>query len=644
MKKTTVFSNIYLALLTRIGIITLLFSVTRLIFYFFNKDYFSEANTTQLFAIFLNGIKFDMSSIMFINLVFIALQTLPLNIRYNKAYRKISELLFYVTNGIALLLNCIDLIFFRFIFRRTTWDVVKGSLIGDDLQTVFWQYLADYWYVGLIWVGLIILMVLLYGKTKALIESRIKGFNQYLINILWFLLSISFSVVIYRGGMQLRPISLVTAGEYTTPENIPLLVNTPFSIFSTYEMESITEKNYFSANEAKKIFNPVIQKTGSRDQKFRNLNIVIIIVESLSEEYIGKLNKEQDHNTYNGYTPFIDSLLDHSLCFKNSFANGKRSIEGIPAVVSGLPALMNDAYLTSVFSGNKINSLPILLKKDGYTSSFFHGGKNGTMNFDAYAKVAGFDNYYGKNEYNNDKDYDGEWGIYDEEFLQYAAKTINATRQPSVSVIFTLSSHHPYSIPAKYKNRFSKGTLEIHESIGYTDYSLKRFFNTFSKMPGFDSTLLVITADHASIVESGYYQNSVGAYAVPVIYYMHNSSLTGKRDEITQQSDIMPSVLDLIHYNDAYTAFGRSVFDTLAPHFAVSYVNNMFQLVKDGFVLQFSNDKPVALFDLANDFHLKDNLITLNPSKVKELETFLKAYIQTFNERMIKNKLTDTND
>jgi phosphoglycerol transferase MdoB-like AlkP superfamily enzyme len=468
--------------------------------------------------------------------------------------------------------------------------------------------------------------------------------KQYLANTLWFLTCITFAVLIYRGGLQLRPISLVTAGEYTSPNNIPLIVNTPFSIFSTYEMDAISEKKYYGEAEVKKIYDPVVVPDNKEDKKFRKLNVVILIVESLSEEYSGKLNKEHEAGTYKGYTPFIDSLMDHSLYFNYSFANGKRSIEGIPAVVSGLPALMDDAYLTSVFSGNKINSLPLLLKKEGYSSAFFHGGKNGTMNFDAYAKVAGFDNYYGKNEYNNDKDYDGEWGIYDEEFLQYTAKTLMATQAPYVSVIFTLSSHHPYSVPLRYKNKFPKGTLEIHESMGYADYSLKQFFRTIEKDPSFDSTLFVITADHTSIVESPYYQNSLGAYAIPIIYYMHNSGLSGQSSMVTQQADIMPSILDLIHYKEPYAAFGRSVFDSVGPHFAVSYVNNVYQLVKDGYVLQFSNDKPIGLYDLSADRLLKNNLLPTSPERAKTIETFLKAYIQTYNGRMIENKLTETDE
>ena len=641
--KASVFKNIYISLLLRFGIITMLFTISRILFYFFNRGYFQETGLSDLFAIFLYGIKFDLSSVAFINLLYIALQTIPHNIRYNKVYQKISEIIFYLTNSIALLFNCVDLVFYRFIFRRTTWDVLKGSFIGDDFRTVFLKYISDYWFVVLIWILLILIMIFLYRKTIPIFTRPIRGIRGYLLNSLWFALSISISIIIFRGGFQLRPISLVTAGSYTSPDNIPLLVNTPFSIFSTFEMSAINEKNYFSRHEAKKIFNPVIHPKPSNN-KFRKLNVVILVVESLSEEYMGKLNKEPPYPGYKGFTPFLDSLIDYSRYFTYSFANGKRSIEGIPAIVSGMPALMNDAYLTSVFSGNKINSIPILLKKYGYNSSFFHGGKNGTMNFDAYAKVAGFDCYYGKNEYNNDTDYDGEWGIYDEPFLQFAAKTLHSTEQPFVSVIFTLSSHHPYSVPEKYKNTFSKGTLEIHESIGYTDFSIKEFFNTFSKMDFFDSTLFIITADHSSLAGTDYYRNPVGAFAVPILYYQHNSSFIGQQNTITSQSDIMPSILDFLHYPEPYVSFGKSVFDSCAPHFSVSLVNNTYQLIKDGYVLQFSNDKAIALFNLERDALLSHNLITSEVEKADELETFLKAYIQTFNERMIRNKLTDIDE
>ena len=63
------------------------------------------------------------------------------------------------------------------------------------------------------------------------------------------------------------------------------------------------------------------------------------------------------------------------------------------------------------------------------------------MGFDAFANLSGFDDYFGKTEYNNDDDYDGIWGIWDEPFLQYFAKQMNTFKQPFYTTLFTVSSH-----------------------------------------------------------------------------------------------------------------------------------------------------------------------------------------------------------
>ncbi len=642
MKKLFSLHNIYFELVIRIAILLILFTLCRIMFYIFNTDSFS-VSTSEFFLLLIYGIRFDLSSIILVNSLYIFFQTLPINFRSNDIYQKILEILFFITNSLALLLNCADIAYYKYLFRRTNFDIIKSIFIGDDFRTVFWNYVADYWYIALIWLLMVVLMIFLYKKTKRVLVLRNNTWRQHLCAVIVFLAAMGLSVVAFRGGFQLRPISLVTAGEYTTAENVPLVINTPFSIYCTIEKQQLVEKKYLDEDVAKKIYNPV-QHHVCHDAPMRNLNVAIIIVESLSKEYIGILNHDMEDQRYTGYTPFIDSLITKSLCFDNCFANSKRSIEGIPAILSGLPSLMDDAYLTSVFSGNKINSLPILLKKYGYTSMFFHGGKNGTLNFDAYAKMAGFNYYYGKNEYNNDADYDGNWGIYDEEFLKFAVNTLDTSRQPFIAALYTLSSHHPYSIPKKYRNKFKKGALEIHESIMYTDYSLKEFFKACSSQSWYDSTLFIITADHSSLAGTPYYMNNAGSYAIPLIFYLPNSNLQGINHTICQQADIMSSVLDFINYKEKYTTFGTSVFDSTAAHFSVSYSNNNYRIIKDSFLLQFNGEKGQDMYNILEDKFLNNNLYYKNKNKQTSLEDFLKAYLQTYDARIIKNQLTDTND
>jgi phosphoglycerol transferase MdoB-like AlkP superfamily enzyme len=159
--------------------------------------------------------------------------------------------------------------------------------------------------------------------------------------------------------------------------------------------------------------------------------------------------------------------MQHSIVFENAWSNGTKSIEGIPAILSSMPSWMDNPFINSLYCNNNTQSFPMLLKKEGYFSAFFHGGINGTMNFDAYSRNARFDKYYGKQEYNNDADFDGYWGIWDEPFLQFVAKEIGTFKEPFFASIFTLSSHHPFNVPEKYKDLLPKGTLPIHQSVAY---------------------------------------------------------------------------------------------------------------------------------------------------------------------------------
>lgn len=151
------------------------------------------------------------------------------------------------------------------------------------------------------------------------------------------------------------------------------------------------------------------------------------------------------------------------------------------------------------------------------------------MNFDGFTNHVGFEKYYGKNEYNNNKDYDGNWGIFDEPFLQYLGKQLTKTQQPFLASVFTLSSHHPYTIPAQHMNRFPKGTMIVHETVGYTDYAVRRFFEYAKQQPWFENTLFVITADHSALTETKEFKTALGLYRIPVIFYSpKNETRNGK--------------------------------------------------------------------------------------------------------------------
>jgi phosphoglycerol transferase MdoB-like AlkP superfamily enzyme len=626
-------ANSALTLLKKLGLLLGLYIFCRLLFYWFNHSYFSDIGFGQLLLIMLAGLRFDFSVIILSNSLFILLYLLPFPFRELKAYRAGLRWLFVITNSIATLANCADLIYFQFTLKRTTADVFNffGGGIGNDLGRLLPLFLKEYWYIFLIWIFLSFLIWYFYKKLEK--PCRLTwNLKQYLKQTLILVISIVLGIIIYRGGFQLKPVSTVDAGEYTSAKNVPLVVNTPFTILKTLDLESIEPTIYYT--DEKELQGIYTTASPPPAGEFKKLNVVIIALESFSKEYMGSIN---GHGW--GRTPFLDSLSRHSLTFVNAFSNGKTSIQGIPAIVAGIPTWMNEPYISSPYGSNQINALASLLKQKGYYTAFFHGGTNGTMGFEAFSGIAGYDSYFGRTEYNNEKDYDGNWGIWDEEFFQYTANTINQQKEPFFATLFTLTSHHPYPIPDKYKEKFPEGRLPLEKCISYSDYSLQHFFETAKKMPWFKNTLFVLSADHTGISENTFFQNKVGNNTIPILYYLPGSDLKGIDSTVTQQIDIQASVLDYLNYPGQQFSFGKSVFDTTAQHIAFTYNSGIYQLIEGGYSLEFNGEKGTELYYYKTDSLLKDNLVEKLPGITKSMERKAKAIIQTYQQSLINNKM-----
>jgi phosphoglycerol transferase MdoB-like AlkP superfamily enzyme len=409
-------------------------------------------------------------------------------------------------------------------------------------------------------------------------------------------------------------------------------------LIRTIGKTKVQKVNFFTPEEVEKIYSPVHVPADTLAS--RKDNVVVIILESFSKEFFGTFNKEKENGTYTGYTPFLDSLIQHSKTFEFSFANGRKSIDGLPSVVSSIPSL-GVPYFLSPYSGDRINSLASLLEEEGYHTSFFHGAPNGSMGFQAFMNMAGVDHYYGMTEYGNDDDFDGLWGIWDEKFLQFYAAKLNEFPQPFVSSFFSVSSHHPFKIPEEYEGKFNEGTLPIHKCVGYTDYGLRKFFEQVSKMPWYANTLFVITADHTSSnIQYPENRTAWGFYSIPIVFFKPDHSLTARHAEIAQQVDIMPSVLGYLNFKKPYVAFGRDIFRENTEPFAFNYKDNTYQLFVKDYLLVYDGTRTIGLYDFKKDKMIEHNLVDSLPDVVAGMEPKMKAIIQQYNNRLIEDRLT----
>ncbi len=639
MNKKEYKTNYLFATTLRLLSVIFLFIVTRWFFYLLNTNLFSATFRDIVKTLFI-GIRFDISAIFYLNSLYIIMYVVPFRFREKKTYQKVAKYLFISINSIAILANCADIVYYRFTLKRTTADIFSYFTVGGDFDKLLPQFLKDFWYIALIWLAMVTFMIWFYSKISFKSKNEKSQKKYYLKHLIIFICSVFIVLMGMRGGIQLRPINIISASVNSNANLSPIVLNTPFTILQTIGKQELKPIKYFGETEVDNIYSPIHNSLINNkipDSITNKKNIVVIIVESLSSEHIGAFNK--NISNYKGFTPFLDSIIGKSMVFK-AIANGKKSIEGIPAILSGIPTLMSNPFIGSPYSGNKYESLPSKLKKYNYTAKFFHGGTNGTMGFDSYCKIAGFDSYFGKSEYNNDADYDGKWGIWDEPFLNYFSENLNSIKQPFFASIFTLSSHHPYKVPDKYKEKFAKGKLPIQETIGYTDFCLQKFFEKSSNTNWFKNTLFIITADHTSEASLPEYSSNYGIYRIPIIFYDPTTDLSIYSDNLpAQQIDIMPTVLSYLGLKDKIFCFGNNLLDTNSLRFAINYQQPFYQLIMLNYLLQFDGQKSFSIFDIYKDPELKNNLLKQKNEKVLKLEKILKAFIQQYNNRLIYNKM-----
>ena len=632
-------ANEYLVLIFRFIILLFFFSLCRVIFYLFNTALFPQVTFNSFLKLMKGGVMFDISALLYINILFLIFSLLPLAFKFQNWYQKAMLWLFMITNGVAMGLNCADFIYYRFILKRTTASLF--ALLGqiNNKTSLSLSILTDFWYIIFIWIFLLLLLGWTFLLLKPKKPADLRRWSYIPKSIFALVITAILAVIGIRGGYlpSTRPINMNNAGKYVnSPEEMAIVLNTPFCVIRTLGKKTFEIKTYFTSEaELEKTYSPVVIPSDSVPMK--RDNVVVIILESFSREFVGSLNKNLNNGTYKGYTPFLDSLISQSLVFPNAFANGRKSIDAIPSVTASIPALVLP-YVLSERSGNRINSLASTLSGQGYETAFFHSAPNGSMGFDAFTKIAGFKHYFGKNEYGKNEGFDGVWGIWDEPFFQYFANEMNKLKTPFFTTIFSVSSHHPFKVPEQYLQKFPEEHIPLQKCIRYTDFSLKEFFEKARTMPWFNNTLFVITADHCSESDFTEYRTLVNDFAIPLIFYKPDGSLKGSDPSIAQQIDIMPSVLGYLHYPKPYIAFGNNLFDPKTKRFAINFIEESYQFLIGDYALYFSDGSFTGIYDWKRDPQRSDNL--LGKIDLRAEESLYKAVVQQYNNRMVRNQLT----
>lgn len=618
-------------------LVMLLFSLCRIFFFLLNRTAFSGMTWPHFAEILGGGLRFDLSAILLFNSLYILLTLLPFRFRQNAHYQEVAKWVFVIINAILLIANCADMAYFPFSQRRTTCAIFSEFAHDNNLPKIFAISLVNYWYITLFCVATI--AVLWFGYRRFSVQTFFRRWSFYVLNTLILLTTIYFVVIGIRGGFgaYTRPINISNTAQYIErPIENALVLNTPFSLFTTVERRGFDNPNWFDSDELETIFSPI--RKPKTEAEFRPLNVVVLILESFGKEYVGYFNRNKKNADFQTFTPFLDSLLAQSCVFENAFANGRKSIDAMPSTLSSIPMFI-EPYITTPYATNAVSSLADVLKNEGYYSAFFHGAPNGSMGFQAYANAAGYNDYFGMDNYGNSTDFDGIWAIWDEEFMQYFCQKMGEFRQPFHTTLFTASSHHPFAVPKRYEGVFPKGTLPIHQCIGYTDHALRQFFESAKRQPWYENTLFVLVADHTNVSDVAEYQTDKGVFEIPIAFYRPTASdLPKSCQKVMSQNDVMPTILGYLNYQKPYFAFGNDVLNDSTHNRVVNYHCGSYQLFDDSLMIQFDGQRVTAIYDYKNDELLQKNLC--DSFDVSANERYLKAVVQQYIQRMIADELT----
>ncbi len=654
MKVKSSYISSPLAFVCNMAMMYAVYGICRLAYLFENWSVLSVGfDSLSFWDAFKGCWLFDTSAILYTNALYAVLMLLPLHFKETNLWQSVAKWIYIVMNAICIIANLSDAVYFQYTGRRTTTSVFSEFSHESNLAGVFGVELLHHWYLVLLGVLLIVGIFFLYVKPHG--RLHLSGWKSYVryyaVQLICFALYIPITICGMRGGATTatRPITISNANQYINrPAEAALILNTPFSLIRTINKAVFADPNYFTREELNTIYTPIHTPSDTLVQ--RQKNVVVLILESFGREYIGAYNTQLDDGHYQGYTPFVDSLIDRSVTYEFTFGNGRKSVDGMPSILSSIPRFIEPFFLTPA-SLNDVSGLAEELGKLGYYSAFFHGAENGSMGFEAFAHATGYTDYFGRTEYNQDarfkgdEDFDGMWAIWDEEFLQFYALKMSEMQQPFFTTVFTASSHHPYVVPERYRDIYKDEPGDdniMHKCIRYTDHSLQLFFETASQQPWYENTLFVLTADHTNLSSRQEYQTEMGLVSVPLIFFDPSGQLQPERRKgIAQHIDIMPTILNYLGYNRPYVAFGIDLFNTPTEQmWLVGNNNGVYFYAKGDYVILFTESGTLkAIYNYKDDWYMKNNLLGKTGEVEHQMERELKAIIQSYMERMIEDQL-----
>jgi len=296
-----------------------------------------------------------------------------------------------------------------------------------------------------------------------------------------------------------------------------------------------------------------IKRNVSNPGPEQHLNIVLIMVESLSSDFLGYFGNQD------GLTPVLDGLIDKSLFFTNFYATGTRTTRGLEAVTLSIPPTPGRSIVKRIGRETNQWSLGNVLDQKGYQSYFIYGGRSYFENMNAFFGGNGYQIVDQSSVPSDQVEFSNAWGMSDGDLYNQALRVADRAamqKQPFFMHLMTTSNHRPYTYP--------DGKIDIPSGSGrkgavkYTDYAIGEFLRQARAKSWFKNTLFVILADHQA-GSAGKSALPIKRYHIPLWIYAPEQIQPGKIDTLASQIDLPPTLLGILNMSYESVFFGKDI-------------------------------------------------------------------------------------
>lgn len=617
--------------LSFIFILLLFTSLLKVLFYYYNYSVIFDSDRHDGFKMAAWSLTYDMLTILIINVPFLFLLIISKKIP-GRVAAFIIRIIFCVLNTLMLVLNTIDIFYFRFHFQRSNLDLLYViDHPFEKLANINILYIVGF-------LLLLLGMIIMIWKLQNLFYSSLMKKNGYtiifIISAAILIVLVIFNVHLTRKLVPNYPLVDLSTKELNVVQN-----SMHTFLYSLYRNNhSLLNKKYFSpsfcdsALQIKKTFS-----TGNAALK----NIVLFIMESIPESFFDSSGQ------YKVGMPFFDSLLHHSIFFSNAYSYGRESNKGITSILAGIPTITDIPLYHSSFINLPKTSVGKALRSKNYSSFFCIGDTYDNFGFAKCVYWLGFDKYYCDKDIPDYKKLPyGPMGIYDEYVLHFMHQKIKVLHEPFLAVNYNTTTHYDYILPPDYKVNFPNNYSNAMKSMQYYDSCLHQFFNASKNEKWFRNTVFIFCADHWQSPDNFLMPvNSLDEFRIPIIIYDPSANAEINDSSLVSQFDVLGTMLDIAGYSDTAISYGvdllshnkksgnQEVFNRID--------NNLYQVVDSIYVLGFNvaDNKTEYLYNYKTDKNLENNLnnnpdysVIKNELSNKIKVFYQKAILQYFNK------------